>query len=120
MLDGSILTSVKKVLGLDAAYDAFDTDIIMHINSAFGTLHQMGVGPRDPYHIEDKDAQWSAFTKNKELASVQSYVYVSVRLLFDPPQTGYGTTSMEKLKTELEWRLSVAGDWSVTNERSEK
>lgn len=108
----SILDSVKKVLGVDKDYDAFDIDILMHINSVFSTLHQLGVGPADGFFIdldEPRTPEWSDFLEGKKnINSVKTYVYLSVRLLFDPPTTSFAITAMENQKKELEWRLNVA------------
>lgn len=107
----SILDSTKKAIGIEPEYDHFDPQIIMHINSAFSTLHQLGVGPEDGYSIEDKDAQWEAFTKAEpRLNSVKTYVYAKVRLAFDPPTTSFGISGLETVCKELEWRLNVASE----------
>lgn len=104
----SILTSTKKLLGLDVSYTAFDLDILTHINSAFSTLNQLGIGPEDGYAIEDASATWDAFFgTNLKYSSIKSYVYLYVRILFDPPSTGHHLNSAEKLKLEYEWRLNV-------------
>jgi GDP-D-mannose dehydratase len=104
----SILTSVKKNLGIDVSYTAFDEDIIMHINSAFSTLEQLGVGPEGGFAISDATAVWASFLgTDARLNSAKTYVYLSVRLLFDPPSTSYLITAMEKQKEELGWRLNV-------------
>jgi hypothetical protein len=107
-LNTSILTSTKLALGLVEEYTAFDPQIIMYINSVFSTLNELGVGPDVGFMIEDKDATWSAFLGNDpRLNSVKTYVYLRVRLLFDPPNTGFTTTAIEKQIKELEWRLNV-------------
>jgi hypothetical protein len=107
----SILDSIKKTLGIDSDYDAFDLDVIMHINTAFSTLHQLGVGPRSGFAIEDNSALWSSYSDNMVLlASVKSYVYAKVKLLFDPPSTSFGLDAMQKMVSELEWRLNVAAE----------
>lgn len=104
----SILTSVKKVLGLTEADTSFDVDITMHINSVLATLNQVGIGPAEGFMIEDADDTWdSFFGSDPRLNSVKSYVYLRVRLLFDPPGTSYALASMEKQITEFEWRLNV-------------
>jgi hypothetical protein len=104
----SILTSIKKSLGIDVSYTAFDEDIIMHINSAFSTLEQLGVGPEGGFAISDATAVWTSFMgTDARLNSVKTYVYLSVRLLFDPPATSYLITAMEKQKEEFAWRLNV-------------
>jgi hypothetical protein len=107
----SILDDVKKALGITADNPAFDPDIIMHANSAFSTLHQLGLGPVDGFMIEDNTAVWSAFlSDNPTLNSVKSYVYMSVRYTFDPPQQSAHLTALKQSMTELEWRLNVVSE----------
>lgn len=104
----SILDSTKKILGLDPEYDVFDVDIITHINSAFFTLNQLGVGPVEGFMIEDDTTTWSEYLGGQiNLNAVKTYVYLRVRLLFDPPQTSFAISAMEKQIQELEWRLNV-------------
>lgn len=106
MVEDSILTSTKKVLGIAEDYDHFDVDIVMHINSIFATLHQLGVGPQtDAFQISDKTEVWKSFTNDSTLASVQSYMWAAVRLAFDPPTTSYSIEALEKIKSEFEYRL---------------
>ena len=103
-----ILESVKKVLGIAPEYIAFDQDIVMHINSAFSVLHQLGVGPGEPFMIEDETATWTEFLGTERgVNSVKSYVYLRVRLLFDPPATSFALGAMEKQIEELGWRIST-------------
>ena len=103
-----ILESVKKVLGVAPDYLAFDPDIVMHINSAFSVLHQLGVGPDEPFMIEDETATWTEFLGTERgVNSVKSYVYLRVRLLFDPPATSFALGAMEKQIEELGWRIST-------------
>lgn len=107
----SILTSIKKLLGIAEEYEHFDPDIIMHINSVFMILNQLGVGPDDGFMIEGEDAEWQEYLDDKRLLeSVKSYVYLKVRLLFDPPQSSAVIESMNRLINELEWRINVAVD----------
>jgi hypothetical protein len=104
----SILTSTKKILGIDSAYTAFDLDIITHINSALATLSQLGVGPEGGVMIEDDSVEWSAIIDaDLQLNHVQSYVYLVVRSMFDPPATGFATDAMKNQIKELEWRISA-------------
>lgn len=104
----SILDSTKKVLGLDSEYTAFDQDVMMHINSVFSTLCQLGIGPDDGFMIEDETPTWADYLGgDKNLNSVKSYVYLKVRLLFDPPNTSFAIAAMEKQIEELEWRINV-------------
>ena len=104
----SILDSVKKVLGVDADYHAFDVDIIMHINSALSVLTQLGIGPTQGFMVEDSTSTWAAFLGDDiRLNMAKSVVYLRVRMLFDPPQTSYLVTALNEQIKELEWRLNV-------------
>lgn len=110
-MPGSILNDTKKLLGIEADYPAFDLDILMHINSVFSTLHQLGVGPEEPFSIQDDKTDWSAFLgENKHINSVRSYIFLKVRLLFDPPATSFSQEAFKKQAEEYEWRLNVACD----------
>ena len=107
-MEQSILISTKKVLGIDKDYDVFDLDIITHINSAFSTLAQLGVGPAAGFMIEDDSEVWTDFIEDDlQYNSVKSYVFLKVRQLFDPPSTSYLISAVEKQIEELEWRLNV-------------
>lgn len=107
----SILQTIKKMLGPDVSCNIFDTDIIVHINSAFSTLNQLGVGPSDGFVIADGTATWSDFIPDKKnIEFVKSYVYLKVRLIFDPPSSSAVLTAIEKQISELEWRINVAVD----------
>lgn len=108
---GSILTSVKKMCGIPEEYEHFDLDMVMHINSVFAVLNQLGVGPSEGFTISDKSTDWSEFTEdNAVLSMVESYVGLKVRLIFDPPTSSAVTESINKLVSEFEWRLNVAVD----------
>ena len=107
----SILTSIKKLLGVTEEYECFDADIIMHINSAFHVLSQLGIGPASGFSISDKSATWSDFLPDAvsyELA--KSYVYLKVRLLFDPPSSSAVIEAINRQIAEFEWRIAVAVD----------
>ena len=105
----SILTSIKKLLGIDEEYTQFDSDIIMHINSVFLNLTQLGVGPSEGFQIEDDSDTWEDFIgDSNQLQAVKLYVYLKVKLLFDPPLSSSVIESMNRMITELEWRLNVA------------
>lgn len=107
----SILTSIKKLLGIDEDYKHFDQDLIMHINSVLMILTQLGVGPSTGFSIVDETATWKDFLGiDPRFESVKSYIYLKVRLLFDPPQSSALIESTNKLISELEWRLFVAAD----------
>lgn len=104
----SILTDTKKVLGIADDYTVFDVDIIMHINSTFSSLNQLGVGPEAGFSIEDKTPTWTAFTApENQLNMVRSYVFLSVRLLFDPPSTSFHLEAMKQQIEKFEWRLNI-------------
>lgn len=103
----SILNSTKKALGIDPSYDVFDDVLIMHINSVFTKLQQIGVGPVEGFEIEDDSATWDEFVEKKTLNSVKSYMYLNVRLLFDPPTTSHAESAMQAMSKEVEWRLNV-------------
>ena len=109
-MNEKILSSVKKALGIPEDHEEFDPDIILHRNSTFSKLYQMGVGPRDSvYQIEGNNDEWDEFINDKdELAMVKSFVYIEVRLMFDPP-TASLLTSLQERQKEYEWRLTVAG-----------
>lgn len=110
-MDVSILNSIKKLLGLDEEYDVFDMDLIIHINSTFFVLKQLGVGPKQSFAIIDESATWSDFTgETLDIEAVKSYVGLKVRLLFDPPATSFAITSTENLIKEYEWRLNAEVD----------
>lgn len=107
----SILQSTKKMLGLTEEYKVFDPDVIMHINSVLMILTQIGVGPSEGFTISDEYATWEDFLgEDKRIEAVKSYVYYKVKLMFDPPQSSNVSNAMDKVISELEWRLSVAVD----------
>lgn len=104
----SILDSIKKLLGLESDYHAFDQDIILHINSVFSLLNQIGASPLEGVTISDNTAPWGMYLGNRtDVNLVKTYMYLKVRLWFDPPSTSYALTSMESQVKELEWRLSI-------------
>ena len=112
----SILTSIKKLLGITEDYTHFDADIIMHINTVFMILMQLGVGPAEGFRISDASAVWSDFlTTSDQLEAVKSYVYLRVRMLFDPPTIGSVVQSTENLISELSFRLNVEVDPGKTS-----
>lgn len=105
----SILGSVKKMLGIPSEYKKFDLDIIMHINSVLFILCQLGIGPESGYAISDDSDEWTDFIpEGTNLELVKSYVFMKVRLLFDPPQSSVVMESMNRMISEFEWRINVA------------
>lgn len=107
-MSDSILNSTKKLLGLAEDYDVFDIDVTMHINSALSTLNQLGIGPAQGFSIEDESTTWAAFLGgDARLNDVKSYVYLRVRLLFDPPGTSFAIASFQEQVNELAWRINA-------------
>lgn len=110
-METSILTSIKKMLGIAEDYTEFDEDIITHINSVFLNLTQLGVGPEEGFMIEDDTTVWEDFIDDSiQLQAVKTYMYLKVKLLFDPPLSSSVTESFTRMIAELEWRLNVAVD----------
>lgn len=103
----SILNSVKKMLGgFTSNYTYFDTDIIIHINSVFMTLQQIGVGPEEGYAIVDENDLWTDYLPDSTLLNaVKTYMYLKVKLLFDPPTSSIAVDSMNNMIAEFEWRI---------------
>ena len=102
----SVLLSVKKALGLEAEYTHFDPDILMHINTLLMTLQQLGVPVPVTFSVEDDTATWNELTGGlTDIQAVKTYLYLKVRLLFDPPATSFVIEAMERQAQELEWRI---------------
>lgn len=118
-MEQSILKSTKKILGVAPEYTAFDLDILTHLNSALSTLTELGIGPAAGFMVEDDTAVWSDFLgTDLRFNSARTYVYLKVRLAFDPPSTSFAITAFEKQIQELEWRLNTTreGDsWTDPN-----
>lgn len=107
----SILTSIKKLLGIAEEYTHFDADLVMHINSAFMVLTQLGVGPAEGFRIEDDLNTWDEFMQDaKNIESVKTYIYLKVRYIFDPPASSAALNAMSSLIAEFESRLNIAVD----------
>lgn len=107
----SILTSIKKMLGISEEYTHFDEDLIMHINSALAVLCQLGVGPSEGFFITNKSAVWSDFVPDlSKLQFIKTYVYQKVKLLFDPPQSASAIEALNRSISELEWRINAQVD----------
>ena len=117
-----ILNSIKRLLGISEEDESFNFEIILHINSAFFTLMQLGIGPPEGFSLpldEDEAAlvTWEDFLDEKtDLQSLQSYIYLRARLLFDPPQMGYLVDAITKQISELEWRLNVQAEGVKDND----
>lgn len=109
-MENSILVSVRQKLGPSGSYDVFDPQLIDFINLAFSRLYQLGIGPDEPFSIEDDTAVWSDFIPEGELEDVRTYVYLRVRMLFDPPQNSSVMNSYQEQIKELEWELNALCD----------
>lgn len=110
----SILTSIKKLLGPSEEDTSFDTDIIIHINSALMRLNLLGVGPVDGFTITDKTATWSDYLgATKKFDSVKTYIYLKVRLVFDPPSSSFVVEAMREQIKEYEWTLNVQAEGEI-------
>lgn len=106
--EDSILTSIKKLLGIEKEYTQFDIDLIVYINSVFMVLNQLGIGPTLGYSIKDSNNLWTEFLEEGDLLnSAKSYIYLKVKLLFDPPISSASMDSTNKLINEFEWRMNV-------------
>jgi len=113
----SILLTIRKALGVEDDYDGFDTEILMHINTAIFTLSQLGVGPVDGYSVTGIEETWELFlTGFTGVDSVKTYIYLTVRLLFDPPANSFLVSSFEKQIEQLQWRLMVKVDPEIEEE----
>lgn len=117
----SILISIKKMLGISKEYDAFDAVLIIHINSVFMNLNQLGVGPSGGFSIIDEADKWSDFVleDNPNFESIKSYIYLKVRLLFDPPINSSVIESMNRQINEFEWRLNVSAENKAKEEENQ-
>lgn len=110
MDNNSILSTIKKLLGINADYTHFDQDIRIHINTVFGTLTQIGIGPKEGFYIEDASTVWSDYTQSKNLEMMKTYIYLKVRLMFDPPASSVLLESINNTIKELEFRLLLEGE----------
>ena len=115
MASTSILNDVKKILNISVDDYAFDSDIILHINTVFSFLNQLGIGPTNGFSIENYTTTWDTYLgTNANLNAVKTYICLRVRMVFDPPTTSYMIDAMNKQIQELEFRLNVvreATEW---------
>ena len=106
----SILNDVKHALGLLPAGNAFDSDIIMHINTQFFNLRQLGVSPNAVFRITGPNEEWEALDEDYRLDAIKSYIFLRVKLLLDPPQVGFVISSMDRQIDELAFRILCEAD----------
>lgn len=110
-MENSILNSTKEILGLQADYAPFDLAVITHINSAFSILAQLGIGPEEPFAIEDDSMEWDELAlPQNQLSMARTYVFLKVRMLFDVPATSFMIDALERQISEHEWRLAQAAE----------
>lgn len=117
-MEESILKSIKLLLGGNESDDddAFDKHLIMHINSVFTILHQLGVGPTTPFFITDDEAVWADFLPEGDIEAIKSYVFMRVKLLFDPPANSFVVDMYKKAIDEFEWRMNVMAEGNEDDE----
>lgn len=115
----SILTSIKKQLGIQEEQDHFDPELIIHINSVIMGLTQMGVGPTEGFFIEDDEATWDEFIPDNQFEAAKTYIYLKVRLLFDPPANATIIESLNRSINEFEWRLTANAERAKTEGEEE-
>ena len=108
----SILTSIKKLLGIGDDDTSFDDDIIMDINTEFMALSQLGVGPFEGFSITDKTTTWSDYLGSDavNLQGIKTYIYMKVRLVFDPPSSSFVLEAMQRQIDELTWRINIQAE----------
>ena len=104
----SILNSIKKLLGIEQDYTHFDQDIILNINSVLMSLTQIGLGPSTGFIITGDTETWTDFLGERiDLESVKTFIYLKVRILFDPPSSSFVLDALERQASEMMWRLNV-------------
>lgn len=107
----SILISIKKMLGLEQDFTSFDTDIIININSALMVLNQLGVGPNTGFMITSSTETWDRFLFGRtDLESIKTFIYLKVRLVFDPPTNSFLVDAIKNQIEELSWRINVQSE----------
>lgn len=106
----SILDSIKKLLGIQPEYRVFDQDLIIHINTVFIILNQFNIGPSEGFFLEDGTELWDDYITEVSEGIIRTYIYLKVRLLFDPPASSALLESINAMIAELEWRLYIVGD----------
>lgn len=121
ILNASILNDIKKLLGisidLEAPYEYFDQDILIHINSCFGLLRQLGVGPTEPFSISDSSTTWGDFFESAYVVEMaRSWMYLKVKMIFDPPSNSIASEAYKAQIAEYEWRMSIDRDTNWEDE----
>lgn len=110
-MEESILLSIKKLLGLDGDYQAFDEDVVVHINTALSILRQLGIGPKNGFKITGSNETWGDFLGDSDkLEMAKTFVYTRVKPIFDPPSNSFVLSALKEESTELAWRLNIAAE----------
>lgn len=110
-VESSILNSIKKLLGIAPTYKQFDSDIIMHINSVFMVLNQIGIGPSKGYRITGSDEKWTDYISDDDnLEAIKTYMHLKVKVVFDPPLNSTVMEAHKAMISELEWRLNIQSE----------
>lgn len=113
----SILDTIKKTLSIETECTDFDEELILHINSVFSVLTQLGVGPEEGFFITGSSEEWTDFIDDmSKIQMLKTYIGLKVRLIFDPPSTSFAIESIKNAATEYEWRLNVECDRGNKNE----
>lgn len=117
-MEENILITLKKLLGIDPEYDVFDEEIKVHANSVFMILHQLGVGPDPAFAIRTGNETWDSFFDpgDPDFEATKSYLYLRIRLLFDPPTSSFVLSSFEQQSKEYEWRLRERNEIKILGE----
>lgn len=105
MPEQSILKTIRRMIGPDEDYEYFDTELIIHINSTFSRLCELGVGPENPFYINGTEEVWSDFMDTGDEERVKQYVYLSVKNIFDPPSSSSVMNAYKEQIEKLEWLL---------------
>ena len=101
----SILITIKQMLLGNEADSAFDNDLIPLINMAFYSLYELGLGV-DAFVITGDTEVWSDFCSEiSKYEALKTYVYIKVKLLFDPPTSSFVLDAFRTQLSELEFRL---------------
>ena len=107
----SVLTSVKKNLGIEEDDESFDVEVVTHINAAIMRLMTLGVGPTSGLIVSDKTTPWSELLGERtDLEGAKLYIYLKVRMLFDPPTSSYVLDAMKRQADELESILNMLAE----------
>lgn len=116
-MDDSILISIKKMLGIDKDYDVFDLDVMININTILSVLYQLGVESAKDFRIRGIEETWADLSNDTVLVSLlKDYIYLRVRILFDPPNNSFLLNSIEDQIKEFEWRINIQAEGGFENE----